>query len=187
MKRFTLYYRGELKSNGDAEHKHKIRSVFHPQVERAWKQSELFQTIESEKTELSHEDYLNKESVKRSEFRFIPLLTEGTVELEVTLLRPGPLGYIISGGGDIDNRLKTVFDALQIPDENQVKNLMSSYKPDPFHCVMRDDKMVSHVSVKTAQFLEVPDNSKEVVLVINVTHDGPLVYLHKGAHFIGNS
>jgi hypothetical protein len=33
------------------------------------------------------------------------------------LLWPQPAGAIISQGGDIDNRLKTLFDSLKVPTE----------------------------------------------------------------------
>jgi hypothetical protein len=35
--------------------------------------------------------------------------------LSIVMLRPEPPGSIITAGGDIDNRLKTLFDALRMP------------------------------------------------------------------------
>jgi hypothetical protein len=48
---------------------------------------------------------------------FAPLVTDKLhliCDLKVTMLRPGEPGGVISVG-DIDNRLKTLFDALSIP------------------------------------------------------------------------
>lgn len=108
-------------------------------------------------------------STKRGGYRFCPA-TEGALKLDITLLRPGPFGQILAGGGDIDNRLKTLFDALQFPDENQVRTLdPPTADQNPFfHCLMEDDKLVSQVRVRTAQRLDVPSESKEVVLIIDV-------------------
>jgi Holliday junction resolvase RusA-like endonuclease len=51
-------------------------------------------------------------------FVFVPLVTaemSAVAELSVVLLRPEPAGQLLTQGGDIDNRLKTLFDALTMP------------------------------------------------------------------------
>lgn len=51
-------------------------------------------------------------------FRFAPLVTtryDLIATIELLFLRPEPPGRLISQGGDIDNRLKTLFDALRMP------------------------------------------------------------------------
>ena len=74
--------------------------------------------------------------------------------------------------GDLDNRLKTIFDALRMP-ENEDE--LGKYKiPDenekPFYCLMTDDKLISNVSMDTDILLEkVKDGGdNEARLVITV-------------------
>jgi hypothetical protein len=92
-------------------------------------------------------------------FVFVPLVNAGmnvVAELSVTLLRPEPPGGLITQGGDIDNRLKTLFDALTMP------RLANALPPGavpatdeaPFFCVLEDDNLVTAVAVRTEQLLE---------------------------------
>ena len=85
-------------------------------------------------------------------FRFAPLVTTryGLVAtLELLFLRPEPPGRLISQGGDIDNRLKTLFDALRMP--RVATELPSGDAPqsdeDPFFCLLQDDALPLEVRV----------------------------------------
>jgi len=109
------------------------------------------------------------------DFTFVPLICEGlhlAARLEVTLLRPEPPGSIISAGGDIDNRLKTLFDSLKVPLEGQALPPLAC--PDQnekpfFFCLLQDDNFISELSVETAQLLEPGVDRSEVVAILNVT------------------
>ena len=49
------------------------------------------------------------------------MLFSGLMGYEIFMLRPEVPGAIITQGGDIDNRLKTLFDALRMPqNENEL-------------------------------------------------------------------
>ncbi len=65
--------------------------------------------------------------------------------------------------GDIDNRIKTVIDALRRP-RNQAELVGDDATPgpdeDPFFCLLEDDKMVSHFSVETDTLLDPPTNEE---------------------------
>ena len=75
--------------------------------------------------------------------------------------------------GDLDNRLKTLFDALRIPVPNErysERNVADDEKPY-FFCLLEDDRLITKVSVETDQLLELvrPDaNAEDVLLVITV-------------------
>ncbi len=93
------------------------------------------------------------------EFAFVPLVSAEmnvVAELSITLLRPEPPGGLITQGGDIDNRLKTLFDALTVP--RQSNALPSGVAPtkdeSPFFCLLEDDNLITSVSVRTEQLLE---------------------------------
>ncbi|HZO42622.1 MAG TPA: hypothetical protein VFE97_25630 [Methylomirabilota bacterium] len=57
--------------------------------------------------------------MKLGEFWFVPLISQRAgliVELDVLFLRPQLPGAVVSSGGDLDNRIKTLLDALRIPE-----------------------------------------------------------------------
>lgn len=168
---FTLYYRGPLKSNGSSKDKHKLRQYFHPQLKMLWKQMPL-----------SHHRFWLQYPPKKNErsvikplrgFNFAPLICEElalVAKLNITLLRPEPPGSIISQGGDIDNRLKTLFDALKVPTEiNAIPNdTVPSGDENPFFCLFEDDKLITGISVQTDRFLEPTVDKSEIILLLHV-------------------
>ena len=99
-------------------------------------------------------------------------MTEGLylfAELEVLFLRPGPPGRIIGIGGDIDNRLKTLFDGLRRPlaEEEIPANYQPAAGETPFYCVLSDDALITRVDVGTDQVLQ-PAQRDEVLLIVHV-------------------
>jgi hypothetical protein len=67
--------------------------------------------------------------IHRKQYEFAPLVHSKlrlVAELHITMLLPGPPGQIIRRGGDIDNRLKTLLDALTVPDQNQAPLILAS-------------------------------------------------------------
>jgi hypothetical protein len=91
-------------------------------------------------------------------------------ELDILLLRPGEPGRIIESSGDIDNRLKTLFDALRRPLSLQElpNDELLSKTPNPCHCLLSDDALISRVSVTTDTLLDA-QSEDEVVLITTVT------------------
>ncbi len=163
MKRFTLYYRGELKSNGNAAHKHSIRTCFHEQLERRFDIDALLQKFPSPPLQ----DFCHHYGIEReSQVWFAHV--DSPAELDVYMLSAGATGDLVSGGGDIDNRLKTLFDALQVPDVNQIRAVNASL-PDVFQCAIANDKLISQIRVRSSRLLDVPADSREVVVVIEVS------------------
>ena len=110
---FTLTYQGQLKANGDKQHKHAIRTSFHQQLSVLWRQHPLT----GYGARLAATDPAERILRTVGEHAFAPLILENkaTVELRLTLLRAERDGAIFTTGGDIDNRLKTLFDALRMP------------------------------------------------------------------------
>jgi hypothetical protein len=169
--RLVLHYRGELRANGPPAHKHELRQVFHAQLKRLWSQKPLSELPNL----LQPKGALKNCSVLRSldSFTFAPLITaemDVVAELSIILLRPEPPGGLITQGGDIDNRLKTLFDALTIPRYSNA--LPSGAVPQsdqtPFFCLLEDDNLVTAVSVRTEQLLEPDSDSALVDLTIDV-------------------
>ena len=90
-------------------------------------------------------------------------------EVRIVMLRPGPPGHIVQGG-DIDNRLKNILDALTVPQLNALPNgVTPAADENPFFCMLEDDARVIKVSVEAYSLLEAPQIQNDVVLIVHVT------------------
>lgn len=176
---FTLYYHGELRSNGTAKHKHEIRKHFHEQLKVLWQQKPLNRFthyLQAEPPEVMKADGQGGWTSlirKRGPFEFAPLVSEQlklVAGLDVYLLQPSEPGMIVTQSADIDNRLKTLFDALQMPDENQTpEDEVPGMEETPFYCVLENDRLITKVSIETGRLLEPVEKLSEVRLFIKVT------------------
>ena len=109
-------------------------------------------------------------------YRFVPLIRDGIAllcSLDILFLRRDIPGSVIQAG-DIDNRIKTLIDALRRPIHHN--EMPSGTEPqsddDPFFCLLADDKYISHFAVETDTLLDpiTTDTSdqRQVKLVITV-------------------
>ncbi len=188
---FRLTYHGPLQSTQrDAigsqacprrDHKHYIRRVFHAQLKRLWEVTPFlnsgqgsgpgaFLTAGSKVHDFSR-DTLAKQHALYG-FNFVPLVTEELnliCGLDILFLRPDVPGRVLASG-DIDNRLKTLFDALRIPVAGE-KYTDRTPAPDenPLYCLLEDDSLITKVSVETDQLLQCETaNVNETRLIITV-------------------
>ena len=112
---------------------------------------------------------------ERCGYRFVPLVTEEfclRCSLDILFLRPEEPGLLIRSG-DIDARIKTIFDALRLPKNlAETGNVGPQHGEDPFYCLLEDDKLVSEIRVTTDQLLLLPSErelkANDAFLVINV-------------------
>jgi len=90
-------------------------------------------------------------------------------DLRITLLQPRAPGGIFSPSGDIDNRLKTLFDALARP--RHAQDVPGQWKPgpgeEPVCCLLEDDSLIKRISVDTDELLA-PQSPSHVKLFIGV-------------------
>lgn len=166
---FRLTYEGKLlgasRTDTRARHKHDIRRVFHPQLRRWW---DITPTLNSMfdppagAININRDDWTKRRDALPERFhcggyRLVPLVTKDlglTCAIEILFLRPDPPGSLISSG-DIDNRLKTVFDALRIPaDAAELGGHSPAENENPFYCLLEDDRLISRVSVETDVLLQ---------------------------------
>ena len=169
---FTLTYRGVLKGNGSRNDKHEIRRKIHPQLVELWK----LYPLKDMHDHLPGGQYAPSDSPfarKVGKFVFRPLINpeyDLRAELDITFLRPEPPGSIVLNSGDIDNRIKTLFDALRMPqNESELpKDITPDEKENPFHVLLQDDGLITRISVKTDRLLESDIEELEVLLLINV-------------------
>lgn len=180
--RFTLHYEGPLAANGSAADKQKIREHFEPQLQELWchpplsfgeARSAFLQprvaTDENENGVLS----VPRALVNAHGHTFAALVCDELglgAELEVLMLRPAAPGQIVVGGGDIDNRLKTLFDALAAPQQAQQVQMGGrvTSEEQPMFVLLDDDNRITRVAVETDRLLSAPEASY-VRLFIRVT------------------
>jgi hypothetical protein len=186
---FRLTYEGPLHGsfNRDKrpEEKHAIRKKLHPQLRRLWELTPHLKAMTHPPFEpvtvnapprISRAKFL-AENFSRLGGQFVPLVTEGLslwCGLEVLFLRCGKPGKIYERG-DIDNRMKTMLDALKMPDklEELGDHKFPDVDEDPFYCLLEDDGLISKLTVETDTLLEplsggIPSES-DARLVLTVT------------------
>ena len=170
---FTLVYQGKLKANGEIKEKQCLRRIFHRQLKQLW-ETNIFKSVGNRYFLDDNPPKGNTSIIQKvGKFRFAPLVTQRLhlyAELSIIMLRPEPAGAIITQGGDIDNRLKTLFDSLRMPkNEGEIPKNDSPEEKDenPFFCLLEDDKLVTKLSVDTDQLLE-PLESTDVRAFVNL-------------------
>lgn len=193
---FRLTYNGPLlaETNRDgavrrarAEHKHQIRRAFHTQLKRWWelspylRESSPIPMVSRGGAVFGRLYYLHSipklaEQFSMFGYRFVPLVTrelELLCSVEILFLRQGDPGALISRAGDIDNRLKTLFDAMAMP--RNAAQLGGAAAPaegeDPFFCLLEDDSVITKASVETDTLLQAassPPDPNDCRLVITV-------------------
>jgi hypothetical protein len=164
--KFRLTYAGEIDSNGSAPHKHAMRKVFHNQLKRLWQTSPNLRKEHNPRnpdgtdTGLRFEwwEWIAKQRpYDRLGYNFIPLVRRDfsvLVSLDVLFLRQGRPGYALNKG-DIDNRMKTLFDALRMPSSAQeIGGNTPASDEDPFFVLLEDDDKITQLSVDTDDLLE---------------------------------
>jgi hypothetical protein len=158
---FRLTYSGQLQPIGNKprpEHVHAIRREFHKQLKNLWQvEPYLRSAIHSEKMtgrvvpNIKLEDYLATQ-YQQFGFNFLPLVTKKLrllCSVDVLFLRPEPPGDLVQSG-DLDGRIKTLFDALSMPQQKeQIHKTPPIEGESPFYCLLEDDKLISRVSVET--------------------------------------
>jgi hypothetical protein len=182
---FRLLFQGLVRPTGNKGHPentHAIRRMFHPQLRLLWTtRSPLRQLAERWSRKFPNTtptNYTPEDEEKRvhwgleamglnwakAGFNFVPLVTRDLAPacaLDVLLLRPGQsMTRHILNQGDIDGQLKTIIDALRIPDDlSGTGNSQPSPDETPFFCLLQDDKLVSEVRVVADELLSLPGKS----------------------------
>ncbi len=172
--RFTLNYRGPLRGSGGraAANKHEVRRALHPQLRELWTHEPLRHRAHEWLAADPDPDASAGDALREVGGHVFAVLVQAklklVVELDILLLRPEDPGAIVQRA-DIDNRLKTLFDALRRPVLAQ--EIPENWDPEaaeqPLHCLLDDDRLISRVNVDTDRLLA-PLSPEEVDLTIRV-------------------
>lgn len=171
---FRLTYDGPLKAASQSDtrrvDKHRIRLAFSQQLYELM--SHRSDVVNKEWENMPDGD-LRKLVQKRGKLSVISLVRERlnlVCDLDILFFRRENPGQLISGGGDIDNRIKVLFDALRIPqDDNEVRDIPG--QDSVIFCLTEDDKLITGFRVTTDRLLEPAISEHEqnnVRLIINV-------------------
>ncbi|MET8117790.1 hypothetical protein [Micromonospora sp. NPDC005189] len=168
--KFMLTYEGPLASNGRPSQKHDIRLTLHPQLRELWQHKPLAQFYDMGGPNVSTVGGYDFCSVVHPRWHF-------RAHLEILMLRPEAPGGVVKPRGDIDNRLKTLFDALTRP--TQPQDIPSGWAPGddqkPLHCLLDDDSLITGFTVRTDRLLAAPTQS-HMKLVIGVEVDNTAAF-----------
>jgi hypothetical protein len=203
---FRLTYAGELlgasRSSTRGEHKHNLRKHFHKQLCHFWENSEALSKKQDldweaafsfDQTQKPSRPYIEmlKEKFSIGKYQFVPIVTSQlslSCSLDILFLRAGPEGKLMQSG-DIDNRLKTIFDSLRCP---QSLDELGKAEPEasemPFFCLLEDDRLITKVAVETDALLEPiigcsSANGARIIINVNIQPSRTDI---RNIDFIGN-
>ncbi|WP_316234214.1 hypothetical protein [Bradyrhizobium sp. SZCCHNR1098] len=171
--KFRLVFEGEIppRQQTSADIVHGIRLSLAPQLRALW----TFLPLAEESREwLKHPDENEKSYAifeQRGNTIFAPIVSKRNdlqCELEVLFLRRQSPGQLIGDGGDIDNRLKTLLDALSVPPPAQSGRFSVMGPSDLVFCLLQDDALVTRLSVETDRLLRPTASQYDLVAIIQV-------------------
>jgi hypothetical protein len=178
---FRLTYEGILKGasrhNQRPAHKHDIRRIFHRQLKRLFEIHPAFESLKQPHPD-GGGDLKYERVIMENEnfgFRFFPLATRALslrCTVRILFLRPDMPGAVIASG-DIDNRIKTIFDALRLPHSGaELGGHVPQDGEDPFYCLLEDDSLIDRAEIETDTLLEpvsTQPNRNDARIVLTIT------------------
>lgn len=183
--RFTLVYDGLLPAqnsgDGRVRAKHDIRCQLHNQLQQLWDSREPLRANLNAWRARRASGHIETEAIHAltpyvcGPFEFTPLVRSNLsllCELDILFLRAEPPGSVFTANeaGDLDNRLKVLFDALRVPKD--AAELPPGATPtadhNPFLCLLEDDKLITAVRLESERLLDVAPNKSHVRIVVRV-------------------
>lgn len=186
---FRLIYRGSLPSQrgggrggSHLKEKHEIRRYLHPQLRELWNRNQRLaqfsrpmhiaeadgKTVERSRAQ----ELANK--FQNSGYRYLPIVNNlwGLgCSIDILFLRRDDPGGLICDGGDLDNRIKVLWDGLRISKYDEAAKFPPHPDEDPFYCLLEDDRLITDVSITTDRLLRpliAGENDEDVELVLHV-------------------
>jgi hypothetical protein len=183
---FYIQYEGRLPSQNskDKENRrvetHRIRRHFHSQLLRLW--NDRFGALAGlppRRTPGLNEHrrrYLEAKSlaVKDTEFIVLPIVTKSenlVCGLDISLYRNDRPGSFVGPSGDLDNRLKVLFDAMTIPNASQLDGLAPEQGERPLFCLLEDDALIVDLRIQAVQLwttVNSPEEKHEFKVAVKV-------------------
>jgi hypothetical protein len=159
---FRLVYQGPLPAasgNTRTKIKHHIRKALHPQLKELWYADRFLRKYYMTLEDDGHRRFERlADKYKICGDPFLPLVGTAAGDeacaLDILFLRRDHPGDLIKHGGDLDNRMKVLLDALRIPIECQeVCGEKPTADEDPFFCLLQDDRLITELRIVTDRLL----------------------------------
>jgi hypothetical protein len=158
--RFRLTFDGDLHSSQRAENRlpgiWNIRRALHPQLAQLWDTHPTLNEAPLGPALRSTQDAL-KEPITVNGFDFRPLVRKSlslVCRLDILFMRQEEPGSIVLQGGDLDNRIKSLFDALRIPKKEEfVMDCGPTGQEQPFFCLLEDDALITDYRIRSDRLL----------------------------------
>jgi hypothetical protein len=181
---FRLAYRGILRAtqrdpqpgtDARTKHwslKHRMRLDFHNQLKHIWSETRFIAINQkSDGSKAYHIENLAQKN-KIPPWSFVPLVThelELLCGIDVLLLRLDHPSHSL-WSGDVDNRVKTIIDALRMPHANDgYADITPEGGQNPLFCLLEDDKLLTRVSVETDKLLDRPSGQDQSYVNVLIT------------------
>jgi hypothetical protein len=177
MLNFTLTFDGQLPSGSKGakiEEKQAIRRKLHPQLRAWWETGPMAQTLR-QMDQTMYQTFIMSQLTNLTGFTFIPLVTKWlqvVCELDILMLKPEEPGRFIKNDGDLDNRLKVLFDALRMPkdkDELPRGDRPTDEERPHFYCLLEDDALITKVTLRADRLLVTGSDPDAVRVIIGVS------------------
>ncbi|TQV68338.1 hypothetical protein [Denitrobaculum tricleocarpae] len=165
---FTLIYRGDLPPKASADDKWRIRREIDPQLRKLWSLEPL-NDIE-DVTRPNDAPALIYVGKTVGDIEYIPIVSKALklqTKLSIRLLSATKPGGLVQHG-DIDNRLKTLLDALSIPSKQQIPDNADLDADGRMFCLLEDDDLVTSIDVSNDRLLTEEDHSKQAIVIVDV-------------------
>ena len=163
---FRLIYRRSLPAQGSGgspiREKHAIRRQIHAQLRELWHtnialerrprptqhtRKLLVPDLRPDESEVTTGlDFILRD-YSQFGYRFVPLINKRigiACSLDILFLRRDGPGSLVASGGDIDNRIKVLFDGLRMPQNNsKIDQFPPQDGENPFFCLLENDGITS--------------------------------------------
>lgn len=186
--KFTLMFEGHLPSNGSPKKQQLIREYIHPQLGEMWNTHPSLKTLTKQRhvtaqsaglpLNLVQDQYGNRRHldvdlcspIEKRGISFLPIVRQELFlkcSLSIMFLRKEEPGKIFHGG-DLDNRIKTLLDALTVP--QNIEQVCDPNIPDrPICCLLANDALITGLDIQTKRLLGRSNDKKtNVTLIIDV-------------------
>jgi hypothetical protein len=195
--KFTLTYDGSLASNGKPRAKQAIREQIHPQLVELWDSHPTLKALRQQRHVAPHiaglpfeptldangnQRFLDVdlcEPVTKKQYQFLLLVRQRlalTCSLKIMFLRKEAPGRIYQGG-DIDNRIKTLLDALAVPQHDEQVDRPTIVGMT--HCLLEDDSLITGLDIHTHRLLgsnKTTTNEVRLIMEVDVQVTMPRVH-----------
>lgn len=164
---FTLFYSGRIRSSNKRNVKHinDIRCKLSPQIRQLYDCNPL-KSIDAKCEPGSHTAQDVRTYTKIAGRDYSSLVNKGlglACQINVIFYEATGTISVANDIGDVDNKAKTLIDALKLPSNDEVDKLSDELMQSTVHCLLMDDAFLWGVDLKRRRLLH-PELRKEKTL-----------------------